>query len=1334
MRRATRAAGAALSLALVGVGLGVAGSPGTAAADSPPPVVVSPDGALTSTGILIPTGAAPCFGYVIPPGVTQVDAVVRGGAGRDGRSQNGHGGGAGGRGAVVEVDEIPVAPGQRLYTGSNAGGPYVGSIYNPLQEEKDQPGNGGQSAWLAYGVNADCGADNLIAAAGGGGGGGDADWRGPGGTGGNADARGNDGSGSGSSQAGRGGQPGGQSAGGTGGAGGTVPDPTCFCTTRGDAGESGAGPTGGQGGRGPTAPLGTGVTAGGGGGGGYYGGGGGGASHGFSIASDSSGPLAGAGSGGGGGGSSYPVGATFDLTGPGSTTVGDVQLFARWASSTTVTSSSAIAPPGQPVTLTATVSTPNPFGTRFLSGGHVSFSDQGSDPQAGGTPLGDVPVVLGADGRVTASVTVPSLTGGDHIVRAYFFGYSRPDDPTPGTAVLPSFGRFTQQVVSQQTVSFTSTPGAPAAYGDPYAVTASATSGLPVALTVDPSATGVCALDQTSRTVSFLAAGTCVLDADQAGSALFLPAARVQQSFVVADGTPPVQQVITFTSTPPEQPRPGTIYTVSAVGGGSGNPVVFGVDDEGFGSCGQQQLPNDQVAIFAGGPCRIVATQAAGRGYLAASATQEFFIAATPQSIGFRSTPPTALAVGQTYTAVVAVDSRRLATFGTGPGSSGCSVVRTPPSGAGNATTSATVTATGPGTCVVTAQEPTDDYYYSPSPVVSQSFPVGTQQAVSFTSTPPSGAVVGEQYTPTTSGGSSGQPVVLGTTTPLTCTVSGGTARLVGAGVCTLTADQAGTSTVAAAPRSFQSFVVGRGTQTLSFASEVPGGATVGQTYAPSVTGGLSSAALVVGTATPTTCTADGTTVRFTGAGDCVVTADQAGDSNVSAAAQVTQTVPVGRGSQTISFFSSPPSDAVVGGAPYAPGVLAGASTAPVVLGTTTPTVCTVTGATVSFVAAGTCTVTADQAGDTDVTAAPQVTQDVVVGQGSQAVTITSTPPTGAVVSQTYTPAVAAGPSSAPVVLGTTTPAVCTVAGTTVTFTGVGDCVVTADQAGDSSYTAAPGVTQTVAVGAAPQTITITTTPPGAPTTGVAYPLAATATSGLPVTFAGSGPCTVTATGQGTATVTLSGTGACTVTATQPGDATRTAAPPVTQTYQVGATGSSDLRVTLTPSSGVRPAGPQDVTVTVRNTGSRDSGPVTTRLLTSAPVTDTGGATRTGGPLGTSVLTWTSPNVAAGQSATFTVRIEPRAGLAVLGALARGTVPDATPLDDLAVTGLLVTPAAPTTSVAPTTGAARAGTAASTSTTVPTTTQPTTTVPPTTQPSTTEPPTTAPDGPATPAP
>ena len=89
---------------------------------------------------------------------------------------------------------------------------------------------------------------------------------------------------------------------------------------------------------------------------------------------------------------------------------------------------------------------------------------------------------------------------------------------------------------SNQTLSFTSAaPVAATVGGAPYNVTASATSGLPVVLTIDASAAGVCSI--AGGTVSFIGAGSCVINANQAGNANYNAAPQVQQSFAVGQSS-----------------------------------------------------------------------------------------------------------------------------------------------------------------------------------------------------------------------------------------------------------------------------------------------------------------------------------------------------------------------------------------------------------------------------------------------------------------------------------------------------------------------------------------------------------------------------------------------------------------------------------------------------------------------------------------------------------------------------------------------------------------------------------------------------------------------------
>src|SRR5262245_55139695 len=82
-----------------------------------------------------------------------------------------------------------------------------------------------------------------------------------------------------------------------------------------------------------------------------------------------------------------------------------------------------------------------------------------------------------------------------------------------------------------QSISFTSTNPSPVTVGGPsYSPSATASSGLPVAISLDATSTG-CSLS--AGVVSFTGAGTCKVDANQGGNSTYNAAAQQQQSITV---------------------------------------------------------------------------------------------------------------------------------------------------------------------------------------------------------------------------------------------------------------------------------------------------------------------------------------------------------------------------------------------------------------------------------------------------------------------------------------------------------------------------------------------------------------------------------------------------------------------------------------------------------------------------------------------------------------------------------------------------------------------------------------------------------------------------------
>ena len=206
------------------------------------------------------------------------------------------------------------------------------------------------------------------------------------------------------------------------------------------------------------------------------------------------------------------------------------------------------------------------------------------------------------------------------------------------------------------------------------------------------------------------------------------------------------------------------------------------------------------------------------------------------------------------------------------------------------------------------------------------------------------------------------------------------------------------------------------------------------------------------------------------GTGECSVRAARAADTNYLAASGSAVTVPIAKGTQTVSFTSDPPTLPLVD-TTYKPTATSSRGLSVTIsLGAGAGSVCTMSSGTVTFKTTGTCTVTASQAGDSRWAAAASVSQLFEVGKLSQSIVFAQPDPvpyggpavglrafatSGLGVSFTVT----SGADS------------CTVTkeGSLVP-TAVGSCSVTVSQPGDSVYAGATSVTRTVTVTASTAT------------------------------------------------------------------------------------------------------------------------------------------------------------------------------------------------------------------------------------------------------------------------
>jgi hypothetical protein len=418
---------------------------------------------------------------------------------------------------------------------------------------------------------------------------------------------------------------------------------------------------------------------------------------------------------------------------------------------------------GQPVTLTATVSS-------FLA---VTYASR-------------TPSVCTVAGATLTPIAADSCT----VVA------SQPGDTQYAPAEsLPGF--FPVGKISQ-VIAFIAP--ADAALGQPAALSATASSGLAVSYRTDTPA--VCTVSGSA--VSPATVGTCTVTASQPGNDDYAPAAGVTRSFPVRRSvsgghTGKTAQAIAFAQ--PSAAAATRVVPLSATAT-SGLAVSFRSDTPSVCT-----VADAAATPIAAGTCGVTAFQAGDSRFAAARDVQRSFtVDATSvhgqnghgqdghgkisQAISFGQPQPAA--VGQAVPLSASVTSGLALSFRSDTPSV-CSV------------SGSTVTTTIAGTCTVTASQAGDDRYL-PAPDTTESFPViAGHQAQTITFRPPQQPKVGEAVSLTASA-TSGLLVAFRSDTPRICTVLGTTLTPIATGTCTVTASQGGSNRYAPAraiPKSF---------------------------------------------------------------------------------------------------------------------------------------------------------------------------------------------------------------------------------------------------------------------------------------------------------------------------------------------------------------------------------------------------------------------------------------------------------------------------------------------------------------------------------------------------
>ncbi len=671
-----------------------------------------------------------------------------------------------------------------------------------------------------------------------------------------------------------------------------------------------------------------------------------------------------------------------------------------------------------------------------------------------------------------------------------------------------------------QTLNFTA-PADRAFDAAPPVLAANATSGLAVVFA--SSTPQVCMLS--GNALQLLGAGTCSISASQPGNAVYAAATPVLASFKIT----PAAQTITFIS--PGNQTLGTLPGVLTATTTSG--LVVGFASSTPAVC---TVAGTRLALAGAGTCTITASQAGDANHSAAAPVTHSVLVAVnllAQTISFN--PLANQTLGTPAPALVATATSGLPVSLASITPQLCTVAGTG------------VSLLAAGTCTLAASQAGNAGYSAAATVLNSFTILAMPQVISFAA--PGNQTLGTAAAPLVATSSAGLVVVLASSTPSVCTVSGSSLTLLTVGTCTVDASQPGNASYLAAVPVSRSFAVAAApllTQTISFAA--PADQSLGST--PATLAATASSGLVVSfvSTTPGVCLVSGSSVALVAVGTCSISATQAGNTAFAPASAVSRTFNVAAVpllAQTISFTA--PANQTLGTA--APTLVATSSAGLVVsFASSTPGVCTVSGNSLALVAAGTCSITATQAGSASTAAATAVTRSFSVSAAPlTAQTISFNSPGNQTLGSAPGPLVATATSGLTVTFASSTGTVCSVSGTTLTLLAAGACTVDASQAGNSTYGAASTVSRTFSVATAAQTISFNT--PANQSFGAApSSLVASASSGLVVVFASTTPTVCSVSGS---TVTLLAAGTCSINATQAGNANTAAATAVLRSFVV---------------------------------------------------------------------------------------------------------------------------------------------------------------------------------------
>jgi len=529
-----------------------------------------------------------------------------------------------------------------------------------------------------------------------------------------------------------------------------------------------------------------------------------------------------------------------------------------------------------------------------------------------------------------------------------------------------------------------------------------------------------------------------VLAADQAGNGNYAAASQVTTTFTVKAAT---QTISAFPTLATQTYSPNLVVPITAPTSSSGLPVTLSVIS---GPQGSAIDSNNNLTVTGAGSIVLAANVSSNASYSAAAQVKgTLLVNPAPQVLQPFATIPNVVGDFSTNSRIVI----------TPPLSSSTNpVVVTVKSGPATIANNI-ITMTNNGSVVLSATQSASSNYLAATPVTT-SFSVGrlSQSLVGTFS------VTGQTYGVAPFGvalpvsvDSSNNPTTLPVTLSVIsgpATVKGTNVTVTGAGLVTLAANQPGSATYGPAAQMTTTFNVAQASNSITAFTTIPSktfGAAPFTVTVPKASSGLPvTLSVLSGPATITN-----NTVIINGVGTVKLAADQLGNSNYSAATQVTTTFAVSQAAQTITFAK--PTAQSYGSPSFS--LAATASSGLPITYSTSATNIAISGNIVTILAAGTASITANQGGNSNYSPATAVTQNLTVNQATQTITVSVPSSVTYVAGGTVTLAATASSGLAVSFNYKSGPA--TLTGSTLYLTGKGTISVTAIQSGNNNYQSA---------------------------------------------------------------------------------------------------------------------------------------------------------------------------------------------------------------------------------------------------------------------------------------